>query len=159
MRTRTAVVLLSALALLVAGCGGGEDTSANQSTQPDTTVPTAPTGTEGTTTDDDDDDGGTTTDDDGTTTDDDGTTGDDGEGDVENGRSLFAEHGCGSCHTLAAAWSSGSVGPNLDESRPDSDLVVERVTNGSGAMPSFRDALSEEEIRDVAAFVSESAGD
>lgn len=150
---RTASLLLTALVLLLAGCGGGEDTSANQSTEPDTTVATTPTGTEGTTTDDDDDDGDATTDGDDTTTGGD----DDEEGDADNGREVFAANGCGSCHTLAAAGSSGSVGPNLDESEPDFDLVVERVTNGSGAMPSFGDELSEQEIRDVAAFVSESA--
>lgn len=149
---RTASLLLTTLVLLLAGCGGGEDTSANQSTEPDTTEATTPTGTEGTTTDDDDD-GDTTTDGDDTTTRGD----DDEEGDADNGREVFAANGCGSCHTLAAAGSSGSVGPNLDESEPDFDLVVERVTNGSGAMPSFGDQLSEQEIRDVAAFVSESA--
>jgi mono/diheme cytochrome c family protein len=36
--------------------------------------------------------------------------------------------------------------------------VVDRVTNGSGAMPSFADSLSEQEIRDVAAYVSTAAG-
>ena len=37
---------------------------------------------------------------------------------------------CGSCHTLADAGSSGSIGPNLDESMPDYELVLDRVTNG-----------------------------
>jgi mono/diheme cytochrome c family protein len=34
--------------------------------------------------------------------------------------------------------------------------VVDRVTHGQGAMPSFADSLSEQEIADVAAYVSES---
>jgi mono/diheme cytochrome c family protein len=59
---------------------------------------------------------------------------------------------------LEAAGSSGSVGPNLDEAQPSFDQVVEQVTEGGGAMPSFKDRLSEKEIRDVAAYVSESAG-
>lgn len=65
---------------------------------------------------------------------------------------------CGGCHTLADAGTSGTVGPNLDDAKPSFDLVVERVTNGSGAMPSFSDKLSEDEINNVAAYVVESTG-
>jgi cytochrome c6 len=57
---------------------------------------------------------------------------------------------------LEAAGSSGSIGPDLDESQPSFELVVDRVTNGSGAMPSFSDKLSEDEIKNVAAYVVES---
>jgi mono/diheme cytochrome c family protein len=45
------------------------------------------------------------------------------------------------------------VGPNLDETKPSFDLVVDRVTNGSGAMPAFSGSLSEQQIADVAAYV------
>ena len=79
-----------------------------------------------------------------------------GEGDAAAGESIFADNGCGSCHTLAAAGASGSIGPNLDEAKPDFELAVDRVTNGSGAMPSFGDSLDEQQIRDVAAYVVES---
>jgi mono/diheme cytochrome c family protein len=77
-------------------------------------------------------------------------------GDAAAGESVFASAGCGACHTLAAAGSTGQVGPNLDESTPDAELVVDRVTNGSGAMPSFSDSLDEKQIQDVAAFVVDS---
>ncbi len=66
---------------------------------------------------------------------------------------MFASAGCGGCHTLEAAGSSGSIGPNLDESQPDAALVVERVTNGMGAMPAFEGQLDEQQIQDVAAYV------
>jgi mono/diheme cytochrome c family protein len=79
-------------------------------------------------------------------------------GDAEAGAAVFTEAGCGGCHTLEAAGSSGSIGPNLDESQPDLALVVDRVTNGQGAMPAFGDRLSEEEIRNVAAYVVASTG-
>ena len=49
-------------------------------------------------------------------------------------------------------------GPNLDEAKPSAELVVDRVTNGMGAMPSFADQLSEEQITEVAAYVSAAAG-
>ena len=75
-------------------------------------------------------------------------------GDAANGEQVFASAGCGGCHTFEAAGASGSVGPNLDEAAPSFDTVVSMVTNGGGAMPAFGDELSEQEIRDVAAFVS-----
>lgn len=76
-----------------------------------------------------------------------------GGGDAAAGEAVFASAGCGGCHTLEAAGSSGAVGPNLDDAKPDEALVVERVTNGSGAMPPFKDSLSEQQIEDVAAYV------
>jgi mono/diheme cytochrome c family protein len=74
------------------------------------------------------------------------------------GKDVFASAGCGSCHTLADAGSSGTVGPNLDDAKPDDALVTDRVTNGQGAMPSFKGQLSEDEIVAVAAYVSSVAG-
>jgi len=79
-----------------------------------------------------------------------------GSGDAAAGEAVFASGGCGGCHTLEAAGTTGNVGPNLDESQPEFDLVVERVTNGKGAMPSFGSDLSDEEIQNVAAYVVES---
>jgi mono/diheme cytochrome c family protein len=79
-----------------------------------------------------------------------------GGGDAAAGEQVFASAGCAACHTLEAAGASGTVGPNLDEAKPGHDLVVERVTNGMGAMPSFKDQLSEQQIQDVAAYVVES---
>jgi cytochrome c6 len=74
-----------------------------------------------------------------------------------DGKSIFTAN-CGSCHTLADAGTSGAVGPNLDESRPPQDLVVDRVTNGQGAMPSFKDSLDEQQIQAVAEYVAGAAG-
>jgi mono/diheme cytochrome c family protein len=74
-------------------------------------------------------------------------------GDPKAGAAIFSEQGCGGCHTLEKAGSGGTVGPNLDEAKPDLGLVVNRVTNGKGVMPSFRGELSAEEIRNVAAYV------
>ncbi len=74
------------------------------------------------------------------------------------GEAIFADAGCGGCHTLDAAGSSGSIGPNLDDSKPEFALAVNRVTNGRGAMPSFEGQLTEQEIADVAQYVVESTG-
>jgi mono/diheme cytochrome c family protein len=74
-----------------------------------------------------------------------------------DGKSIFASN-CGSCHRLADAGTSGAVGPNLDESKPSKDLVVDRVTNGQGAMPSFKDSLDAAQIQAVAEYVAGAAG-
>jgi mono/diheme cytochrome c family protein len=71
-----------------------------------------------------------------------------------DGKAIFASAGCGSCHTFQAAGSNGTIGPNLDEARPSLELAIQRVTNGMGPMPSFKDRLSEAQIRAVAEFVS-----
>ena len=82
------------------------------------------------------------------------TTGETGRvGDAAAGKEVFESAGCASCHTLADAGATGTVGPNLDEAKPPADLVVDRVTNGMGAMPPFSGQLSAEQIKDVAAYV------
>jgi mono/diheme cytochrome c family protein len=78
------------------------------------------------------------------------------EGDAAAGEAIFNQNGCGSCHTLDAAGTSGSVGPNLDEAQPDFDTAYETILNGRGAMPSFEGQLTEQQIADVAQYVVES---
>lgn len=80
------------------------------------------------------------------------------EGGAADGEAVFAEAGCGGCHTLAAAGASGTVGPNLDDTQPPKELVVDRVTNGKGAMPAFGESYSAEQIEAVADYVLSSAG-
>ena len=79
------------------------------------------------------------------------------KGGKADGKSIFASAGCGTCHTLAAAGATGTVGPNLDQAKPSLDLAIERVANGKGVMPSFKGQLTEAEIRAVAEFVSTSS--
>ena len=79
-------------------------------------------------------------------------------GDATAGKAVFESAGCTACHTLSAAGSTGTVGPNLDQAQPSFDLVVQRVTLGQGGMPSFQDQLQPQQIADVAEFVSSSAG-
>jgi cytochrome c6 len=74
------------------------------------------------------------------------------------GKAIFTAAGCGSCHVLADAGTSGTIGPNLDQSKPSVELAIDRVTNGSGQMPAFKDRLNEAQIRAVAEYVSKSAG-
>jgi mono/diheme cytochrome c family protein len=118
---------IAALAVALAGCGGGETASP----EPETIEGENPAATQ---------------------------TQQTAEGDAENGKKLYAANGCGSCHTLKDAGSTGDVGPNLDEAKPDLQLAIERVTNGKSPMPSFKDMLTEQEIVDVATYVVQASG-
>jgi cytochrome c551 len=74
-----------------------------------------------------------------------------------DGAAVFTSS-CGSCHTLEAAGTSGTTGPNLDDLMPDEETVEAQVRTGGGGMPAFEGQLSDAEIEAVATYVSESAG-
>jgi cbb3-type cytochrome c oxidase subunit III len=74
-----------------------------------------------------------------------------------NGKLIFQKK-CASCHTLKDAGATGTVGPNLDQAKPDYRLATARVTNGKGAMPSFKGQLSDQQIADVASYVVKATG-
>ena len=94
-----------ALALVLAACGGSEESSVTTDSEPPATTTTEPS--------------------DSPTTEHD---------DAGRGHDLFAST-CSSCHTLAAADAEGKVGPNLDDLAPDADTVLEAIESGPGAMP------------------------
>ncbi len=70
-----------------------------------------------------------------------------------DGKAVFTDT-CGSCHTLSAAGTSGSVGPNLDDISLDAAAIEGIIRNGRGGMPAQGDKLSDAEISAVAAFVA-----
>jgi mono/diheme cytochrome c family protein len=152
-RTALALVaLVLAVGFVAVGCGGEEEASPTPETTTGTTTETTTTETTETETTDTETTETETTE---TTT----TETEPGEGDPVAGKEVFlGASGCGTCHTLADAGTSGVVGPNLDDTTPSYDLVVDRVTNGFGNMPPFSGSLSEEEIQNVAAYVSSAAG-
>jgi cbb3-type cytochrome c oxidase subunit III len=80
-----------------------------------------------------------------------------GGGPPTSGKDIFTAN-CGSCHTLAAAGTNGTVGPNLDGLKPALDRVVRQVTNGGTIMPAFKGKLTPAQIMAVAKFVSSNAG-
>jgi cbb3-type cytochrome c oxidase subunit III len=80
-----------------------------------------------------------------------------GGGAPTSGKDIFTAN-CGSCHTLAAAGTNGTVGPNLDDLMPALARVVRQVTNGGAIMPAFKGKLTDAQIQSVAKFVSSSAG-
>jgi mono/diheme cytochrome c family protein len=76
-----------------------------------------------------------------------------GGGGGTDGKALFSSAGCGSCHTLKAAGSTGTVGPNLDQSTITEPDEVKQITDGGGGMPAFKDQLSAAQIKALAHFV------
>ncbi len=86
-------------------------------------------------------------------------------GNPQAGRQTFIST-CGVCHTLKAAATVGTVGPNLDRVRLTQAQLVQAVTNGGASIMSkaavarysthmtpYRNALTKTQIQNVAAFV------
>jgi cbb3-type cytochrome c oxidase subunit III len=73
-----------------------------------------------------------------------------------NGAAIFKAK-CGSCHTLAAAKTTGTVGPNLDQLKPPLATVRRQVINGGGVMPAFKNILSDAQIEAVSKYVAQNA--
>lgn len=86
------------------------------------------------------------------------------------GAQVFANNGCGGCHTLAAAGTGGVTGPNLDEVLPgQSPAMVEesivdpnaKVVTGypANVMPqNFSQTLSKKELEDLVQYLLKETG-
>lgn len=74
----------------------------------------------------------------------------------EDGRKLFTAvtPACALCHTLKDAGASGSVGPSLDELKPDRARVAQALKNGIGQMPAFTQ-LTEAQVQALARYVEQ----
>ena len=89
-------------------------------------------------------------------------------GNPQEGGQLFNEQGCSGCHTLAAAGSSGTTGPNLDGAlkgkTPDfikTSIIDPNADIAQGYPPdvmpqNFGDTLSEEQIDSLVAYLVQS---
>lgn len=76
------------------------------------------------------------------------------------GKEVFTQQAmpsCTICHALQDAGSAGAVGPDLDDLKPSAEQVSTAVKSGIGVMPAFA-ALSEEQVKAVAHYVSTVAG-
>jgi cbb3-type cytochrome c oxidase subunit III len=86
--------------------------------------------------------------------------GEDGGGEAappSDPKGLFAQQ-CGGCHVLADAGTTGTTGPNLDQTKPGLDRAIAQITNGGGGMPPFGGQLTDEQIRALAEYVVRVAG-
>jgi mono/diheme cytochrome c family protein len=94
------------------------------------------------------------------------TTAEEPSGSAGAGRAVFADQGCGTCHTFGPAGSSGTVGPNLDEVLAGKDAAFIRqsivdpnaeIASGfsGGVMPqNYGDQLSPQQLDDLVAYLS-----
>lgn len=133
-----------ALAFVLAGCGGGKVVSPTAQTVvgslPTTTTSAAPV-----------------------------------KGDATAGEALFKAQGCGGCHTFTPAGTNGNVGPDLDKLAQYAktanqgslaDFTHESIANPSSyiekgypnAMPNFGQTLSDKQIADLVAFLTQKQG-
>jgi mono/diheme cytochrome c family protein len=84
------------------------------------------------------------------------------------GAQVFADFGCGGCHVLAAAGSTGTTGPDLDKvlAGVSPDKIHEDIVDPesiiapgypSGVMPSnFGDQMTEQQLKDLIDYLVES---
>src|SRR4051812_27582067 len=73
------------------------------------------------------------------------------------GKTVFTSN-CKGCHTLQAAGATGSVGPNLDDVRPDKATVQRQVENRGGPLPAVKGKLGEAPNKARAADLPAGAG-
>lgn len=88
-------------------------------------------------------------------------------GDAVAGKGIFASAGCGTCHTLQDAGTSGAVGPNLDEvlKGKDADFIHESIVNPDaeiadgfepGLMPqTYGDQFDDKQVSDLVAYLAD----
>jgi mono/diheme cytochrome c family protein len=87
-----------------------------------------------------------------------------------DGKALFEAQGCAGCHTLKAAGSTGTIGPDLDAELAGADVafIEESIVDPSaeivkgypdGTMPdNFEQTMSPEELDAVVQFIADSVG-
>ncbi|MGI9020453.1 MAG: c-type cytochrome [Solirubrobacterales bacterium] len=86
------------------------------------------------------------------------------------GGQVFANNGCGSCHTMEAAGSSGTAGPNLDDNIPGQkpqdveesivDPGAELVQGFENIMPAtYGTEIPPEDLKLLVEFLTNCAGD
>lgn len=86
------------------------------------------------------------------------------------GAQVFTNNGCGGCHTLAAAQSGGTVGPDLDEVLPgqSAKMIEESIVDPNAEIPSgyppnvmpanFGQTLSKQELEDLVQYLLQETG-
>jgi len=95
-----------------------------------------------------------------------------GKGNPTAGKAVFAAQGCGGCHTFTPAGTHGTVGPDLDKlpqaaqtaGQPLDQFISTSITDPgayvapgypNGVMPTSYSSLSQQQIADLVAFLSQ----
>jgi len=89
-------------------------------------------------------------------------------GNAAAGKAVFADNGCGSCHTFKAASSTGAVGPDLDEALKgkSADFIHESIVDPNKEVasgfspnimpPTYATQLDSKQLADLVAFLQTS---
>jgi cytochrome c oxidase subunit 2 len=92
--------------------------------------------------------------------------GGDGGGGAPDGKAVFTDAGCGGCHALADAGTTGGTGPDLDESLAGSDeaFIEQSIVDPSAEIaegysdgimpPNFDDTLQPAELDAVVKYLA-----
>jgi mono/diheme cytochrome c family protein len=97
-----------------------------------------------------------------------------GGGNLAAGKQAFMDNGCGACHTLAAAGSTGAIGPDLDKTKayaktanqPVDAFILESIVKPDayiekgypkGVMPHTFASLPKTTLDALVAFIADSA--
>jgi mono/diheme cytochrome c family protein len=74
---------------------------------------------------------------------------------IPDGATLFKERGCAQCHTIRGV--GGHKGPDLSGvgRRLNKDGIEKQIVHGGGEMPAFGEALPQEEIAALVAYLHE----
>jgi mono/diheme cytochrome c family protein len=87
------------------------------------------------------------------------------KGNPEAGKMVYADNGCGGCHTFEPAGTSGTTGPNLDETLQGKDaaFIEESIVDPNAEVASgfaenvmpqdYGSQLSQQELADLVAFL------
>jgi alcohol dehydrogenase (cytochrome c) len=76
-----------------------------------------------------------------------------GKGNVTPGRHIFSAN-CSICHGPTGHGGNGGPDLTMIPSAKNLQVVVGQVTNGGGGMPAFKGTLTQQQIKDVATFVT-----
>jgi cbb3-type cytochrome c oxidase subunit III len=77
-----------------------------------------------------------------------------GGGAAGNDPKALFQANCASCHTLAAAGATGTVGPNLDQLKVPVPRIEQQIRNGGAVMPAFAGKLTDAQIKALAKWVA-----
>jgi mono/diheme cytochrome c family protein len=90
-------------------------------------------------------------------------------GSAAAGKAVFADNGCGSCHTYKAASATGTVGPNLDDALKgkNADFIHASIVDPNAEIakgfspnimpPNYGTQLTSKQLADLVAFLQQSA--
>jgi mono/diheme cytochrome c family protein len=71
-----------------------------------------------------------------------------------DGRSIFVSAGCGACHTIASAHTSGQLGPDFDTSEQLNRAQIRtEIDAGGNGMPSYQHTLTPRQKRAITEFI------